>query len=314
MLKQGPGAIYLLIFALFFVVSPVKAQKQENDNARFENPAIKLEVNLVSFPVIVVDRSGRAIPDLDRDNFEVYEDGVKQEIAFFNRSESAINIGFVFDLSGSMGKKIRRAQEALKAFLEVSRDDDEFFLIGFADRPRLLQGFTSSRDKILNSLALIAPEGNTALYDAVYLALENIKRGRHPRSALVIISDGQDNHSRYSYDQIKEAILETDVQVYSVCVPGIWGLTDRAELYGRRVLRELAAPTGGKSYYARRLEDLDEALRDIGLQLRNQYDIGYTPSLRSRDGRWRKLKVKLTNLPEGAPKMAIRSRSGYRPL
>src|SRR5262245_2033747 len=171
---------------------------------------------LVSLTVTVTDSLDRLVTGLEIRNFEVYEDKVKQEISHFSYDDAPVNLGIVFDVSGSMkGMKLDRARDALKAFIQTSHSDDDFFLIGFNQRANLLAEFTSG-EALANKLTLVDPGGQTALYDATYLGVEKVKQGRHSRNAILLISDGQDNSSRYTYGELRKRLREAGVQIYCI--------------------------------------------------------------------------------------------------
>src|SRR5262249_28048289 len=158
-------------------------------------------------PVSVTDGYDRLVTGLQRKDFEVFEDKVKQEITFFSDADAPINLGIIFDVSGSMKGKLDRARDALKAFIQTSHSDDDFFLVGFNQRANLLAEFTDG-EALVNKLTLVDPKGQTALYDAAYLGIEKVKQGRHSRNAILLISDGQDNSSRYTYTELRRVLKE----------------------------------------------------------------------------------------------------------
>lgn len=275
-----------------------------------QEPVIKQRTSVVTVDVTVLDQLNRQISGLTRDHFEVYEDKVRQQIDFFSDEDRPLSIGIVFDLSGSMKSKLSRAREALKAFITTSHEDDDFFLIGFNQRASLLAGF-SGGDTIINKLTLADPNGQTALFDAAYLGIEKAREGRHDRRALLIISDGQDNSSRYSYGELRRLLKESDVQIYCIGI-GEEGAAANSILdrQGQAILEEIARATGGLTFFPHSWEELEDAITRIALVLRHQYSLGYVPLNEKRDGKWRKIRVRL-NPPKGLPSLSVRAREGY---
>jgi len=155
-----------------------------------------LNTGIVNVVISVTDPYGRFVTGLGKDHFDVFDDKVKQQIAHFSDDDAPVSLGIVYDVSGSMKERIHRSIRALKRFIETSHDDDDFFLIGFNDRAKLVQDFTTSGDQVVSHLMFVQPKGSTALYDAAYIAVEKVAQGRHTKKALLIISDGQDNNSR----------------------------------------------------------------------------------------------------------------------
>jgi Ca-activated chloride channel family protein len=275
-----------------------------------DDPTIRLATDVVTFTVTVTDGSDKLISGLDRGHFEVFEDKVKQQIEFFSDEDVPISVGIIFDVSGSMGIKLDRAREALKAFIQTSHAEDDLFLIGFNRRPNLLAEFAVG-ESLLNNLTLVGPRGGTALYDAVYLGIEKVKQGRHQKKVLLLISDGQDNSSRYTYRELRKLLKETDVQIY--CIGIVQSREDSRTLldkFGETVLEEISSLTGGKTFLPQSESELEDITARIALELRRQYSIGYVPTVAQRDGKWRKIGVKI-NRPHGLPKLYVRAKEGY---
>lgn len=256
----------------------------------------KIDVDLVMVNVAVRDSDNRAVTNLKAENFQLFEDKVEQKIRYISSEATPVSLGLVFDLSRSMEKKLPFAKEAAVKFLESGTPDDEYFLVEFSSRAKLAQGFTSDIARLRDKLSLEPAQGNTALYDAVYLGLAQLKRGQNPRKALLLITDGEDNHSRYSRGDIREFVRESDAQIYVIDL-------------GRALVGELADMTGGHSYRVSP-SDLEETCEKIALDLKSQYVIGYEPTNTSKDGRFRKVRVKVTP-PAGMGKLNARTREGY---
>jgi len=271
---------------------------------------IRLDTDLVTFTVTVTDPYNRLVTGLDKQHFEIFEDKVRQVIAFFNDEDVPVSLGIVFDVSGSMKGKLDRAREALKAFIDTSHSDDDFFLVGFNQRANLLAEFTDG-DSLSNKLTLVAPEGQTAVYDAVYLAIEKVKQGRHNKRAVLLISDGQDNSSRYSYGELRKQLKEAGVQIYCIGIVELGGGSGGTlDLQGQAILEEIAQTTGGKSFFPRSAAELEDMTTRIALELRHQYSIGYEPTNVKRDGQWHKIKVQVKP-PRGLPALRVQHKEGY---
>jgi len=268
-------------------------------------------IDLITLTVTVTDTYGRYVSGLDKKAFKVFEDKVEQEIEYFSDDDAPVSVGVIFDVSGSMsGDKIRKAREALSRFIETSHGSDEYFLIAFNSRAQLLMDKTRDGDAVLNKLTFVETRANTALYDACYLGVEKVTRGTHPKRAILLISDGQDNNSRYTFSEVRRLLKESDVVLYSV---GILGGNDPGSslgMEGQAILEELSAVSGGKAFFPNTSAEMDELFERIALELRHQYSIGYRPKNFVNDGKWHKLKVKVTP-PRGLPRLFVRSREGY---
>jgi Ca-activated chloride channel family protein len=262
---------------------------------------IKLETRLVNVAVTVSDLDGRAINGLTKDNFEVFDDGVRQEIAHFTDDDAPISLGIIFDVSGSMSGIIKRSVTALERLFETCNDDDEFFEVAFSDRAHLVQDYTSSSSEILNRVLTADPKGATSLYDALYLGIEKARQGRHARKALLIISDGEENNSRYSGGELGRLLKESDVQVYAI------GISDT--YVGAGTLKHLTGMSGGRAFFPSEDQLLDIYSR-ISLMLRHQYLIGFYPTGSTPGARWHKLRIRLT-VPKGLGRLSLSYKDGY---
>lgn len=272
---------------------------------------IIVNTDLVTLTVTVQDQYGRYVSGLGRAAFEVQDNNEKQEITYFSDADAPVSVGVVFDVSGSMsGDKISRARVALRKFIETSHNDDQYFLIGFNSRAQLLVDNTRDGDEVLNKLTFVQPKDQTALYDATYLGVQKVTRGAHKKKAILLISDGQDNQSRYTFNEVRRLLKESDVVVYAI------GILDGADagssmgMEGQAYLDELANVSGGKAFFPNSGVEMDEIFERIALELRHQYSIGYRPSNFVNNGKWRKLKVKVTP-PRGMPRLFVRTREGY---
>lgn len=291
-----------------------KRQQERERVAPQGDSSIKLGTQLVSLNVAVTDRNGRIVEGLKKENFRIYDDKVEQPSSFFSDEDAPVSVGIVFDTSGSMkGDKIRQAKDALARFIETSHERDEYFLISFGSNPQLsLDGVRDGR-ALLNQFSNVYPKGNTALYDAVYLGIEKVSRGIYPRQAIILISDGEDNHSRYSLDDLRRKLQESDVIIYSIGI-GMNRLPQKGNLGGgipgAIPLERLASVSGGKAFYPKNADEMIEVFELIALELRRLYSIGYLPSNFVADGKWRRIKVTVT-APQKSARLIVRTREGY---
>ena len=270
---------------------------------------IKSDVNLVLVPVSVTDGMQRFVKGLGQANFQVFEGKQPQAIRGFSSEDAPVSVGIILDASGSMGDKMERVREAVQQFCDASNIQDEFFLIEFSDTPRLAADFTSSAEKIENELLFTRPKGQTALLDAIYMGLSKMKDAKFQKKALLIISDGGDNHSRYGEREVKAAARESDVMIYSI------GTFDRyvptpEEARGPSLLSEISEPTGGRAFTLQNTVEMPAVARHIGAELRTQYLLAYQPQDFEHDGKWHKIKVKL-RLPKRLPFMQAHAKTGY---
>jgi Ca-activated chloride channel family protein len=270
---------------------------------------MRVDVDLVLIPATITDPLNRLVTGLDRDNFELFENGRRQEIRHFSSEDAPLSLGVIFDLSGSMGNKIEKSREAVVEFFRTANPNDEFFMISFSDKPELLTDFTSSVEEIQGRLVTAAPKGRTALLDAIYVGLDKMRQAHHQKKALLIISDGGDNHSRYTEAEIKSLVKEADVQIYAI---GIFDPIARTEeeRMGPTMLATITDVTGGRTFRIDNPNELADVATKIGVELRNQYVLGYRPNNPVHDGKWRKVKVKL-NPPKGLPPLHVYAKTGY---
>lgn len=269
---------------------------------------IKTEAKLVLVPVIVTDGMQRFVNGLHEENFEILEGKKPQVIQSVSREDSPVSIGIILDTSGSMGGKMDRVHQAVTQFCEAANPQDEFFMIEFSDEPRLVTDFTTASDDLEHELLFARPKGRTALLDAIYMGLHQMKRAKYGKKALLIISDGGDNHSRYGEREVKAAAKESDVMIYSI------GVFDRyvpttEELRGPYLLSEIAEPTGGRAFTLESPSEMPAVAQRIGVELRTQYVLAYRPQEMSHDGKWHKIKVRL-RLPRKLFLQA-RAKTGY---
>ncbi|MEO8097837.1 MAG: VWA domain-containing protein [Acidobacteriota bacterium] len=274
---------------------------------------LRMDLTEVRIPVTVtLQQSGKLVTGLEVTNFELFEDKVRQEILSFTSEDAPISVGIVFDTSGSMGPKITKARQAVSQFMQTANLEDEFFLVQFSDRTQLTVPFTNETEDILNRLAFAQSKGSTALLDGVYLAMNEMKKAKNGRKAILIISDGGDNSSRYTESEVKNAVREADVQIYAIGIFEPFGAMGRSveEMSGPGLLGEITEQTGGRHFAVQNLGELPDVAEKIGLELRNEYVLGYRPKNDARDGKYRKVEVKLVNTKD-LPRLRSRARGGY---
>jgi Ca-activated chloride channel homolog len=273
---------------------------------------IRSDVDLALVNVTVTDPYNRLVTGLEQDNFRVFEDTMEQEIVSFSSEDVPISIGVIFDFSGSMSNKVDKAREAALQFFKTANPQDEFFLVSFNERAELTSTFTNSVEDLQSRMLLTSPKGRTALLDAIYLGLSQMRGAHNAKRALLILSDGGDNHSRYNESDIKRLVKEADTQLYAIGIYDPLGYRNRTpeELNGPSLLAEITELTGGRVFAVEHLNDLPDIASKIGMELRNQYVLGYKPSNHTHDARWRKIKVKL-RAPKGLPPLTVYSKTGY---
>lgn len=260
---------------------------------------IRLDVKVVLIPVSVTDSLDHPVTDLPREAFKLTEDSVEQTIAWFFKEEAPISMGLIFDASGSMRKSINRSLAAVQQFFKTTMPGDQFFLIRFSDKPTVETGFTFDTGEIIDSLSFVRPQGRTSLNDAIYLGAHRMKSAKNTRRVLFVLSDGGDNNSRYTEDEVKNLVVESDVRIYAV------GLYDRPKF-----LEKLAMLTGGETVWARKLADLPDAVDKVSRTLRNQYVLGFSPRRLEEDGKYRRIRVELA-APFSTSSLRLFWRRGY---
>ena len=271
---------------------------------------VRTSVNLVLVPVTITDAFHRPVVGLDQDNFQLFEGKKAQEIKSFSSEDLPVSLGILVDTSGSMSYKLERAREAVIQFCEAANPQDEFFMITFADVPQLTTDFTTSTERVENDLLTARSKGRTSLLDAIYMGIRNMRKARYARKALLILSDGGDNHSRYTEHDVKSVIKESDVTIYAVGTYDRYAATEE-ELMGPELLRSVAGLTGGQAFTITNANEMSAVTRNIGTQLRHQYMLAYQPQAPPQDGKWHKISVKL-RLPKKLNYLLhIEARPGY---
>jgi Ca-activated chloride channel family protein len=289
--------------------SPATAESQVDPALRTHTKPVRVDVDLVLIPVTITDWNNRLVTGLQKEDFILIDNGERQEIQNFSSEDAPLSLGVIFDMSGSMANKIGKAREAVLEFFKTANPEDEFFLIGFSDKPKLITDFTSSVEQVQSQLVYLVPKGRTALLDAIYLGIAKMRRAKQQKKALLIISDGGDNHSRYTEREIKSQVREADVQIYAI------GLSDSnprspEEIYGPELLADMTELTGGRTYMIDNPNELPKVAARIGIELRNQYVLGYRPAKPAHDGKWRKVKVKLQPI-KGRSQLSVYAKTGY---
>jgi VWFA-related protein len=290
-------------------VRPPRTPEEMQDR---REASIRVETQLVLINVTVTDPMNRFVTGLDKEHFQLFEDKVAQNVSQFSSEDAPLSVGLVFDASGSMGSKLQKSRQAAGQLFKTANPEDEFFLIHFNDRPELVVPFTTNTEEIQNRLTFTQAKGRTALLDGVYMAMNEMHKARNPRKAIIILSDGGDNSSRYTESEIKDVVREADVQVYAIGIfEPIAGRGRTAEeLAGPGLLTEMAEATGGRHFPVENVNELPDVAAKIGIELRNQYVLGYTPMNQNRDGKYRKVQVKLKQ-PRGLPPLRAFFRLGY---
>ena len=302
---------FLILIALIAAAIPpasTASRQQKPQSGKPQQPPPKprervvIETHFVTVNVKVVDDFGRFVVGLKKEDFEIYDNEIKQEVAQFSDEDTPISVGFVYDVSGSMNGLSARAFALLRQFFDYSHNEDEYFIMAFNNKPRLVQDFTSLPEEIINRMIHIPAKGSTSLYDAVYLAAEKVKQGRHQKKALLIFSDGEENSSRYSGKELANLLKETDIQIYTVGMDQLSG--------GGAVLRDLSEPTGGLAGFPMGFAEAEHFYARLALLLRRQYVLGFYPTDTSKKKAWHKLHVKL-NAPKQMRRLTLSYRKGY---
>ena len=273
---------------------------------------IRIDTTLVLINATVIDPMSRFVTGLEKEHFRLFEEKIEQKVTHFASEDAPLSIGLVFDCSGSMGAKLQKSRQAAAQFFKTANPEDEFFLVQFNDRPEMVMKFTTNTEEIQNRLTFTQAKGRTALLDGVYLALNEMKKARNPRKAILILSDGGDNSSRYTESEIKNLVREADVQIYAIGIFESISARGRTaeELSGPGLLTEIAEQTGGRHFPVENINELPDIAAKIGIELRNQYMLGYTPVNQEKDGKYRRVQVKLVQ-PRGLPPLRTFSRTGY---
>lgn len=272
---------------------------------------LRQDVELVLVPVTVTDSYNRLVTGLEKKDFAVREGGALQHIQHFSTEDGPVSLGVILDVSKSMQNKIDDARDAVLEFFENANPQDDWFVITFADDPALLADTSRSVGFVRERLATVLPEGHTALLDAIYLGMTKLRHAKHGRRALLVISDGGDNRSRYTERELKKLVQEADIEIYGI---GIFErllkiLAPPEERDGKRLLKSITEASGGRLITLNNPRDLPEIAAQVSLELRNQYVLGYRPGGETRDGKWHAIEVSLTG-PD-ARRLHVHAKKGY---
>ncbi|HLK50084.1 MAG TPA: VWA domain-containing protein [Bryobacteraceae bacterium] len=271
-----------------------RAPRPSNANAR--NPAtIRLDVKAVLVPVTVTDAGDRPVEGLRKEDFQVFEDDVKQQIISYSMEDVPASVGLVFDSSGSMSNKIIPSVDAVEQFFQTTLPGDEFALVRFSDRPQFIGGFTPNIGEVSRWLHSLRAAGWTALNDAIYLGIQKMKGAKNARKVILVLSDGGDNNSRYSSREIRELVREAGVGIYSISF-----------YQGSRLLEGISDETGGRLIHVHHLSDLPGAIEKLSRAIRSQYVLSYYSTKSQNDGKYHRVRVALNQ-----PALRISWRHGY---
>jgi len=326
------SALFLLLAVMLLLISDARAQDPEIDSPHISPHAntkissyipagatlptlssrpMRVDVDLVLVPVTVVDSMSRPVIDLPQQNFCLLESGVPQQIRYFSHEDGPISVALVLDFSGSMRDKIEFVHQAVDEFFQNANPDDDYYVITVSDKPTLIADASQSTNTILARLATVEPKGMTSLYDSIYLGVNKLRSSRYKRRAMVIVSDGGDNHSRYTLKEIKSVLAESDILTYSIGIfddipiPLFKSIEER---WGRKWLDEVTRVSGGRNISADDRRQIPQIAGLISREMRSQYVLGYRPTDSHKDGKWRKISVKLVENPF---QMHVHFKEGY---
>jgi len=301
-------ALSFLAVTVYLLASPFAAQ--EKKKGKETDYTLSVDVNLVLLHVSVFDEKERIVKSLKKEDFDIYEDKIQQELSLFKEEDAPVSLGLVIDNSGSMRTKRERVNRAAMTFVKTCNPQDEIFLINFNDQVFIDQDFTRNTDDLAEVLDTIDTRGGTALYDAIYLSLEHIREGKEDKKALLVISDGEDRDSRYKFETVLEFARESQASIYVVGLFDKEGERSREQKRAVRNLRDLAEDTGGKYYFPESADEVEALCRQVAHEIRNQYTLGYKPTNTKRDGTWRSISVRL-NTVKNSKKLVARTKRGY---
>ena len=309
-MRLGFGLLAIVCGVLLAQPAQIEPRRRTPAPARDEGrdaPNLRIDTTLVLVPVTVSDPLNRPVVGLEKENFRLFEDRVERPILNFSMEDEPTAVGLIFDTSGSMGEKLKRSRLAAMEFFKTANPEDEFFLVEFDSRPRLVVPLTHDTTKIESELLFSRSKGSTALMDAIYLGLHEMRKSRKSKKALVVISYGGDNSSRYTVSELNHLVRESDVLIYGIGVFGGAGTPE--EQSGPWLLNRIAEETGGRLFIANAGE-LPDIAKKIGIDLRNRYVLGYTPTGVERDGKYHHIRVQVI-APRGMPKLTAHWRTGY---
>ncbi len=316
-----------IVLAMLVAPALLPSQAPQPDNPRTPQPQqqkksgeymFKVDVSLVVLPVTVLDKKGRMVNDLKRENFRVFEDGVPQKLSVFTHADIPVTMGIIIDDSGSMRPKRSAVNAAALTFVKTSNPQDQVFVVNFNDVYYLDTpgDFATNVEELKAALDKIDSRGGTALYDAVYASLDHLKLGNRDKHVLLVITDGEDNASRYTFQDLLAYAQKSNAQIYTV---GLLGDEEPGGLFkvhgagvhkAAKVLHELSAATGGEAYLPKSLEEVDSTCQQIARDIRNQYTLAYYPTNAKKDGSFRSVRVDAT-APNHHERLTVRTRMGY---
>lgn len=297
-----------LAAAVVLVFGPVGAQPQRGGT----QPSFRTEVDVVSLNVTVTDATNRYVTDLEEPNFEVFEDGVKQDLILFNRSNLPIALSLLIDTSSSMEDRMSAAQEAAIGFVRQIRTTDLAEVIGFDSRVEIIQKFTSDVPALEQAIRKTVPGGSTSLFNALYIALKGLKTipaaqaDEIRRHAIVLLSDGEDTSSLVTFEEVLDLARRSETAIYTIGLVSSDPVQSRGFREAIYSLRQLASETGGRSFFPNDVKTLASVYAQIRDELSSQYTIGYSSKNAKRDGAWRRLVVRLDR-----PNTTARTKQGY---
>jgi Ca-activated chloride channel family protein len=323
-MKRNKISKLALVAGLLVLAPHLRAQETRRGPLSVARAAVlRADVNMVLVPVTVTDHRGASVNGLEQKSFTLLEDKVPQKIVSFSREDSPSSVGVVLDVSGSMRNTLGTAKDVVQAFLRTTNVEDEFLLLTVSTQPAVIPAFTTDIGDLEHSVGTARPGGMTALIDTVYLGLNRMKEARQPRRALLILSDGIDNQSRYSQSELLRVALEADVQIYTIifdtgAAGGSSGAVpfrpsmvakpgDRGpQQQGPEMLEKLSERTGGLHFHVHNHAEANEAVTNAGQALRNEYLIGYQPADSATSGKWHRIQVKLDRA-----QVQVHTRTGY---
>jgi Ca-activated chloride channel homolog len=315
MLRALIISLAIAVSSVVLIAQETSQQDQTQPQKKNEDFTLSVDVELVQLPISVLDKEGRPVNGLTKDHFQIFEDNSQQQIKLFKHEDIPLSLGLVIDNSGSMRNKRERVNSAALSFVRESNPEDETFIVNFDDSAYLEQDFTGSIGDLIDSLDSLDTRGETALYDAVYLSVDHVKSGKKDKKALLLISDGEDNVSKYGFNKVIEALRESKVTLYAI------GLLEENDQRGglfkkppskkaKEALAKFAEMTGGQAFFPKSLDEVEDLVKTIAHDLRNHYTVGYTPTNRKMDGSWREIRVKV-NPPKNVSKVTVRTKQGY---
>jgi Ca-activated chloride channel homolog len=307
--------LFALVICLSSFVLLGQDRSQPQKSEKDKDYTLSVETLEVQLPISVLDKDGRPVNGLMREHFQIFEDKIPQTIKTFRHEDIPLSLGLIIDNSGSMRNKRERVNSAALAFVRESNPDDETFIVNFDDSAYLEQDFTGSIGDLIDALDNIDARGETALYDAIYLSAEHVKSGKKDKKALLLITDGEDNVSKYGINKVIEALKQSKVTLY--CVGLLEENDQRGGLFkkppsrkAKEDLEKFATITGGQAFFPKSIDEVDEIVKNIAHNIRNHYTVSYTPTNTKLDGSYREIIVKVVP-PKTFGKITWHTKQGY---